>query len=283
MISKENILTSGQLNNICKEISDCKACSFHKDLERLELPFRPDAPFDGLMSPREHFKVMTIGINPGWNESAYPAWREIYAEQDYEQYKARVIESYTKTRQENRGRQPYRDSVYYTFMEINSVLNIYPPAEIKRLGIFDTLFWANLSFCSSSSTSGRTINGQQVPLNLAGEEIPKCLEKGYLKKLMQILVPELVIFFGYDALNFFHFRKIFDINSFDDVEMYQKTRYPSQKRKGKSIETTIIACKIAVGNGKRLSVLFLPHPSYRFSSEEKHAALKEVSNWLAGY
>ena len=273
--------TFNQLDNICKEITDCRACSFHRQLTAKGFPYKPDAPFFFTEDSNE-YRVITIGINPGWNNESYTkTWKDVYREIDYQKYKARMIEIVNQQIRGSAGRQPYRDSLFYTFMTINEHLKIYDGKDIRKDNLYDYIFWSNLSFCSSSSVEQRQFEGQSIACNVVNEEIPNCLRKGHLKRLIKIIDPRLILFFGYDALNFYHFHEIFDVAT-SDIKVYDRKQFPAHMRKEATVSATIVACKIkAAGVPDPISVIFLPHPNYRFSAEYKEAALAEVCTWLA--
>lgn len=267
-----------KLNKVVDEILKCDKCSFHQQLKKWDIPYRPDAPL-GYELYSEDCKVIAIGINPGWVDKSYTLWKEIYAEQDIQIYKTKFTAKWEEFKKNNQiGRQPYRDGIYYTFEKINAELGIYEE-KIGKDRIFDYVFWSNLSFCSSQNVWQRKFDGKEISCNVLNEEIPNCLSNGYLNKIIEAIEPKLIMFFGYEAINFFHFTKIFDIKRWDVIVNYPKTQFPAHKRGDKSVQATIIACKLKA-NDKVMSVLFLPHPNYRFNSEYKAKALKEVCDWL---
>lgn len=248
-------------------------------VKKMGIPYRPDAPL-GYGEEHIHCSVMAVGINPGWDDEAYKKdWKEqIYSEPDIEKYKDRFASMWKKLKEEKKiGRQPYRDSIYYTFEKINEELRIYE-AKIEKERIFDYVFWANLSFCSSQKVDKRVIGGKEFEgWNVFNEEIPNCLDKGYLRRIIEAIEPKLIMFLGADLEKYFE--KIFNIANRDEILYFPRRRFPAHKRGDKTVETTIIACKLKIGE-KDTSVLFLPHPNYRFKKEYKKAALEEVCKWL---
>lgn len=269
-----------KLNNVVDEILKCDKCSFRDQLKKMGIPYRPDAPL-GYGEEQNHCSVMAVGINPGWDDEAYKKdWKEqIYSEPDIEKYKDRFASMWKKLKEEKKiGRQPYRDSIYYTFEKINEELRIYE-AKIEKERIFDYVFWANLSFCSSQNVWQRKFDGEVIKCDVFNEEIPNCLNKGYLRRIIEAIEPRLVIFFGYEAAKYIYFTKIFDIKKWDAIVDYPKTQFSAHKRGDKDVKMTIIASKLKI-NDKEMSVLFLPHPNYRWNSTYKEDALKEICLWL---
>jgi hypothetical protein len=156
-----------KLTAIAGEILMCKECSFHRQLLDMDIPYRPDAPL-GYTQNSTDYQVVAVGINPGWNDEIYRSlWKEIYREKDLEAYKFKYFELLTKLKEGNQeGRQPYRDSIYYTFEKINAELGIYENT-IKREDIFDYIFYSNLSFCSSQNVGQRNGNIISAPSQLS--------------------------------------------------------------------------------------------------------------------
>lgn len=262
-----------KLTEISNKIIGCTECKFHKELDE-SIPYKPDAPL-GYTLESQDYKAIAIGINPSWKNEDYNSLRDIYKETDLEKYKDRLVTWWGKN---NTGRQPYRDGVYSTFKIINAELGTYED-EIKKERIYEYVFWSNLSFCNSQNIWERKFGDKKLSCNIVSEEIPNCLKNGYLKSIIETLEPKLVMFFGYEAVNFFNFTKIFDIKKYHSVKNYYKQQFPSHKRGEKTIDATIIACKLKA-SGKQIYVLFLPHPNYRFNNTLKEGALKEVCKWL---
>lgn len=262
--------------SIGDEILECKLCSLHKALADKGIPYRPDAPI-GYKEESRDFKVMSVGINPGWDDNFYQQYlKAIYREPDLKKSRVAVEENWKEKKEENQiGRQPYRYGVYSTFDIINHELGIYKE-NIEEAKIFDYVFWTNLSFCGSQKPFERVFDGQKVPSNVIQEEVPTCLGQGYLKRLIEALDPELVMFFGLPAVNLFP--QIFDVASYDkEVEYIRK--FVAHKKAGKDIYTSIFSRKLRT-RGKETRLIFLPHPRYPLIPENKTEALRDVCKWF---
>jgi len=274
-MKKETVDT---LDKIAYELFNCTACSFHKELQDKDLPYKPEAPLDYDQNSND-YKVLSVGINPGWpnkDKQYYSSLKEIYKLRDFNAYKSACINWWQERKQY--GRQPYRDQLYHSFCTINSLLNIYS-GPIKREEIYNYVFWSNLSWCNSQNPTKRIFDGNTISCRVSEEETPECLKKEYLKRIIEAIEPELVIFFGFEALRFYYFSKIFGFN-WESIDHYPKTQFVAHKRGSKDAYTTIVTAKLKTKK-KKTSIIFLPH-SCRWEKDNKEKALKEVCGWLKG-
>lgn len=263
------------LTLITDEILNCNICKFHQELASKNLPFRPEAPLRCL-EKNQDYKVIVVGINPGWRDEEYVKWKEIYSEKNLEEYKKKYKEEIKEWDKNNNDL--YKQSLIYTFKIINEQLGIYN-YEINNGNIYDYIFWANLSFCNSNNVNERIINGQKIHCDIYDEEIPNCLKKGYLKRIIETIEPELIIFLGKEAQNLGYFVKIFGNMNYTLFDFYYKTQFPAHKSSGKTKNFKILA-GILKKNGRKLYILFLPHPQYQITLQNKEESLIEICNWL---
>jgi uracil-DNA glycosylase len=269
------------LNDISRKLWQCRECSFHERLKGI--PYKPEILSFKNDNDNE-YKVLSVGINSGWDDNQYKDyWEAVYTENDFEEYKKLITKTWDQIRKAKNPVQHYRDGIFKYFDIINKKLHIYDEGLVTKDNFYDYIFWSNLSFCCSQNIYTRKFDGKDIGCDVYNEEIPNCLSKGYLRDVIKLLNPKLIMFFGYEAVNFFNFMKIFDTVKSTDVKVYDKTRFKAHERDVKtgkiSIDTTIIACKIHTDD-KKTSILFLPHPNYRFTDDNKTEALGKVCDWL---
>lgn len=254
------------------DIFTCRECKFHSELVKKGLPFMPDGPY--YVSKDHDYKVITIGINPGWDDKDYKkTWKAIYKR--YDQYSLHSIPS---------GRsvshlEEYRNAVMDIWKTqpkgmyintINRVLNIIDAElnvinqELKRTNFFDHVIWANMSFCNSKHPHDkcRIFDDEEIYLNIE-EERNACLEKGYLRKIINIINPRLIIFFHWNA--YIYKDLIFEIKD----EPFER-KFKAHVKKGLQVNTIFRALTI-----DDTKILFLPHP--RFLATIKNLPNKLVS------
>jgi uracil-DNA glycosylase len=268
-----------KIEAINKRIFECRKCDFHKELKEKEIAYYPDAPVENFEN--RNINIITVGINSTWNDNAWDSWKECYKLKDYEKYKEYCMERYKKD-PDSKYSKSYSRGIASATKEINKHLNIVPGnyfKEIKEAEIFNEyVLWQNLSFCNSNSPndSERKIGGKPVPCRVYSEEIPNCLEKEYLKDVISIINPELVVFFAIEVLDYIYYKKLIkllfyldnhdEINDFGGVKSFMRNKTSS---------TRGLACKI--NNKKNTKILFLPHPScYRYMKKEKLIKMIEI-------
>jgi hypothetical protein len=272
--------TFDKLDKITNDILECDVCSFHQEMKKLGLPrCWPDATFWNKDSIR-NFKVVSIGINPGWEKASefYTKLKDII---DVEEYKEKSPIVWKEIVANEGVKHPYMTSLVHTFSVLNEQLKIYEEVNtetIRQEGVEKYVFFANLSWCGSQHPGERKFYEEEITCKVYEEEIPNCLDKGYLKGIIETIGPELVIFFGSEALKFYYFTKIFDLTKYDSFDHYKKTQFCAHKRGDKDVYTTIVTAKLKAKE-KNTSIIFLPH-SCRWTTENKEMALKEVCGWL---
>lgn len=278
-----------RLKEINKRILECRECTFHQDISKQNLSYRPDAPcFEPNKLKDAQFKVLSVGLNPGWSEiqnamERKTTYQELYkmpiaSDDDYEKYVWKLSKMWDDM---PKGRQPYKDALAKTLDIINKKMGIYDGITYDHIkaDLYEKyLFWANLSFCNSQNVNERSFWGKKdISCNVLSEEIPNCLDKGFLRDIMNCLKPELVIFFGssYALHPKVIVRKLTGITS--DKIIYEKKLVTAHKRKNKNGAEIEVGVKVEISlcdsNETNTKFLFLPHPSYRWISEYREAAI----------
>ena len=272
--------TSTIIDDISKDIFKCRECDFFKDGTLKTEKFFPDIPM--FNSGGNGQKAFVIGINPSFNDSTYETtWKnDLYTAVDYYDYKERL------SKLENPILK-YQSELARTFRSINSHLNIYPElttyvAEFTLKNIYKYVFWSNLSFCSSQTPYSRIIDDNTVTCRVFEEEIPNCLEKGYLARYIKALEPEFLLLFTLSAKGYYYWKhivkKLFPSGDAEITGQFIE-KYSAHKRKATPVEIEIIAAKVKA-YGKIVNILFFPHPNYQFTSENKAHVLEKVCEWF---
>ncbi|MGO9613209.1 MAG: hypothetical protein ACLPX5_09260, partial [Dissulfurispiraceae bacterium] len=103
-----------------------------------------------------------------------------------------------------------------------------------------------------------------------------CLERGYLKEIIEVVNPDLImILTNQEPLYKLLLKELLD-TSYEDI-MSTMITVDAQTRGGKEVKTVVIPCFI---KNKQKFVLFLPHPNYRWRDDFKTKAIKEACNWM---
>jgi site-specific DNA-adenine methylase len=121
-----------------------------------------------------------------------------------------------------------------------------------------------MSFCNSKHPHDkcRIFDDEEIYLNIE-EERNACLEKGYLRKIINIINPRLIIFFHWNA--YIYKDLIFEIKD----EPFER-KFKAHVKKGLQVNTIFRALTI-----DDTKILFLPHP--RFLATIKNLPNKLVS------
>lgn len=268
------------IDDISKDIFKCRECDFFKEINEESSPFCPDVTYHSYeFSP----KAFVIGINPSFNDDEYiRSWKsELYSANDYLKFKSNLQKYVFPIIGYQRG-------VSDVFKKINNELNLYP--ELKGVddglfvqNIYKYVFWANLSFCSSQNPYSRIIDRKEISCRVFEEEIPNCLEKHFLARYIAKLQPEFIMLFTIGAKGYFYWKHILkklfaDIAEWKITEQMVK-KYEAHKRKGVSVDIEIVAAKVNA-YGKRVNILFFPHPNYQFTNENKDKVINDVGTWF---
>ena len=278
-----------KLREINKRILNCKECIFHEELKNRGLCYKPDAPwYDPDRLARLDFKVISIGLNPGWddndiinNKDKYePLYKlNIQTNEDHDHYFKNIYDIYQATPR----RKPYQDSLTKTFNLINQSIKLYDNVgEISSENIYDYLFWGNLSWCNSQTTYQRTMWGNKdIICNVLTEEIPNCLDKGYMKDIITCVEPEMLLFFGSSFP--FHpkviTKKVLD-TQYDNIS-YTKKSFVAHTRKQKNkVINVSVDISICLIKEKNMRVVFMPHPNYRWEDHYREEAIKWICDQI---
>ncbi len=276
------------LRDITKRILNCKECIFHEEIKKRGLYYKPDAPgYDPDKLAKSNFKVVSIGLNPGWDDKDMMKNRDKYeplyklniqTNEDHDHYQKNIYDIYQATPR----RKPYQDSLTKTFNLINQTIKIYDKWEISSEDIYDYVFWGNLSWCSSQNTYQRTMwENKDITCNVLTEEIPNCLDKGYLKDIISCIEPKIILFLGSSFP--FHPKVITKkvlATQYDSIS-YDKKRFVAHTRKQKdneiNVSVDISVCHI---KDKNMKVVFMPHPNYRWEDHCREAAIKWICDQI---
>jgi hypothetical protein len=268
---------------INERIFECKECDFHTELEEKKIAYRPDAPVENFAD--RDINIITVGINSTWNDNAWSNWEECYKKETYEEYKEYCLERFKEHAKYSKS---YARGVKTALNTINEYLNVLPGKELNEDNVFEeNVLWQNLSFCNSNSPkdSKRKFGDNYVSCHVYTEEIPKCLEEGYLRDVISIIEPELVVFFATRALDLSEgdYKKtiidIFDLNNADEIDDFGgiKEFPPFERADKKEVRIRGLACKII---SKKTNILILPHPSYPMNSNFRKDMINKLCNKL---
>lgn len=271
-----------KLIKIDKKILQCQECSFHKDLKDKNLYYKPEALcYLPKMLEKADFKVISIGLNPGWNK-----WNEtIRSENEYQILYQMPISSdkeyldyvkiFNKALENDKGRGQYEIVLGKTLCSINKKINIYNGVSEKE--IIDNLyprylFRANLSFCNSKKLNERIFWNKAIKCNVLSEEIPNCLDKGFLKEIVDCLQPELVIFFGnYYTLTPKNIVERLSGVASEEIKFNKETFTLYEKKNGKKIQADV---SIYYSRKIITKFIFLPHPRCPWKDNYREKAIK---------
>ena len=291
-----NKKTAKALEEVMKNIVFCTKCDFRKELESRGLYYKPDAPlwqiykkpkdpsivkYEELEFTDNEYKVLSIGINPGWDNHIETEWQEAYKQTDYPRYVEKYFQTLDKLKSDNEAR--YFVNLARLFGRINDELNIYDTKEFTAKNIFKYIMWLNLAFCNSKTPHEvilSTCKDEKILRRVYSEEIPNCLDNCFLKQIITLLNPELILFLTVEALSYIYYKrllsKLLDIK-YDDIESPEMKEVPAYVRNGKEVKVTFFPCRIKNSNTK---IIFMPHPNFRFEATRQEKAIKEVCSWL---
>lgn len=266
-----NIEKIQKLKSINEKIWNCRECSFHEDLIKYHITYRPDAP---VQESSKDYQAIVVGINPSWNDSAYDQLSKLYRIDTFEVFEKEILKSFKA----QDARNNYAVKLAATFNLLNTHLNLIPGQTLDAGTVYDYVFWSNLSFCGSQKVHIRKMGGKEVGCRVLSEEIHNCLDQNYLSEIIKILDPSLIVFFASGISSVLYFRlllkKLFQLDSYSEIAG-KAFSLPAQVRDGRDVNVEIIASKVA--NRK---IIFLPHPNYHFKSDYKETAIKTVCQWF---
>lgn len=266
-----------ELLKIGREIFQCRKCEFYKELDSNE-NFHPDPP--SIPDLEKTHKAMVIGVNPGMDvDQSDPLYIKCMEQQTFEEYSEQCVIS-----SERGGRNPYRDHVASIFNLLNDEMGIYDDKNIRSEDIYNYIFWSNLAFCPSQKIDHRTINGLTIKnFDIFNTEIPNCVEQGFLERLIELKNPEFIIILGIEVLKYYGndprplIKRLVGITEDEEIETYEKFRFPYQVNSGKTTYTSARAYKIKRSG---IKVLFFPHPNSQYRGEFRNKVLSELGSWL---
>jgi len=286
------------LKDVNRRIIKCNKCDFHRELPK-GFHYKPDAPIFSDENYRNDYKVVVIGINPAWDESdnnLNREWQEIYSHDsnDYEGYEKKVLAQIEKSS----GRNTYANGVAKavnflvkalveagaTGDEILRELNIPLQTEIDGHNVYDYVFWTNQSFCNSQQPNAREFNKKEILCNTYTEEIPNCLKKGFLKDIVRIIGPRLLIFFGDTMYYKVLLQEILDVK-YDSIHSNGPLEVEAYMRSEKPIKTNFYCAKVTHVPGRKDDVyaIFLYHPSARITDKGKMVGIKKICEELKSF
>lgn len=262
------------LHEVDMRILKCKDCPFHTFLlKEHSLNFRPDAPCNKHLESA-NYKVLSVGINPGWgnwNElTTKEKYQQLYKEPlDYEKYVIEINKIWDEKKEKSKGAQPFFNALVNTLCLINDKMNIYPGItsnEFKEALYEKYVFRANLSFCNSQKINKRVfwdipdkLHMPQIPCDVINTEIPNCLKNGFLKDIIRYLKPEYVICFG--KYHFMHAKYLME--SLTSVKSANIDKWDKNETEKVSVGVCL---------SPEAKFIFLPHPgSWRFNKYREDA------------
>ncbi len=269
------------LREIASRIYECRECDVHRDAAELlkGLNFKCDPPTN--IRVENNYRVVIVGINPHWGDDTKEDYSEVLSAANYDEFESQLNE-YNKRHETTGSVGRYQYGITSIFNLFNQQLGILNDGDVEAKDIYKHVFWANLSFCGSADPYNRKVYEKDLPCRVFSEEIPNCLSKGYLRDIVNIIKPELILVLASSALSYIYYKNalksIYGKDQLDEFKFMDKT-YPSQTRKGKIIEVTIVSCKADLETNAT-KVVFFPHPNYRFNGDMKKDAIKEICNWL---
>jgi uracil-DNA glycosylase len=275
-----------ELENVNKDIYKCDDCEFHKDINKLGIPYRPERVF---YTESSDYKVISIGINPGWGQENIKQYnnglQDIYRKPNYQDYRHELLEYQKEWGEKHGNTKPgsYQIKLTSLFEKLNRRLNIYPH-ESQFSKIYDYVFWCNLSLCSSQSPTERNFDGTKhinISCNVYNEEIDNCLKREYLKNIIEIIKPSYLLFFGATIMRIREYRSLLmsllNVHNVDIIADIKPVPAYVSKKTMKKIQVTVGGCKI---KDRDLRIIFWPHPSFHFKSDFEDDAINDVCEWF---
>ena len=272
-----------------EKIFNCKQCDFHNELAAKGIKYRPELIF--LRS--NNYQVISIGLNPGWKDSESHEWeKRLYSKDNFSDYSSEI-----KKMTEEKGEYswPYARGLTEVFNYINDNLNIYSTHNIKAVDIYKYVLWSNLAFCNSNKVDIRNpFFGQDISCRTFSEEIPNCLDEGYLNNIIKIIKPQMILFFGVSITDYMYYKrligKLLKLKSYNSIHTFEnsnngKKAFEAHTRNNKKVNVNIYAGKIdgyqfEGGNLMDIKFLFFPHPNFQFTYENKRKALDTICKWF---
>jgi len=267
-----------ELIELNRKIFQCRECDVHKEISSnlKDFHYNPDATVLPDFENCPDYKVISVGINPSWNKIFDGEdYQLIYRESNFENYINKVL---TKPKLPGE-RSRFQERIATVFNILNSMLKIYEKKNIESRDIYNYLYWGNLSFCNSQSPRKRVFAGQELNSRVYDEELPNCLEKGFLRDTISLIKPSLVIFFTINATAVISYsqliKKLFSVA--DDDILAEQITIPAYERAGKAVHTIMIPGRIRTTD---TMFLFFPHPSFPFVTSHRKEALERACAWL---
>lgn len=267
-----------RLNELLKKIYNCRKCKFFEEINENNLTyFTPDIPqYISDYSTLEKIKLMVIGINPQMPENFYEKneiGKNIYKRWidngsntlDFNTYKSIV------------KKHDFRNNNYAQVL--TKIVNILSSKE-KGLSnivftfnnIYEYVYWTNLSFCSSQKLSKRKIsninilcNNHTNTFNAPENELNKCLKQNYLKNIIEIIKPKIIIIFT----NQIDFKTLISklITHETEINIYKKI-YTINTRNTSEI--------CAYNHNNNIRFIITPHPKSCYSDASIQEIFKDV-------
>lgn len=257
------------------DIYRCKRCQFWRAAESEGVDYRPELPDLPSDRPPSSFKVLSFGINPGWAprwEAAYPSLQEIYRIDDFVRYR-QALRGWSSTGPSGAG--PFDRGVAKMVNQFNSHLALFD-GNVEPEDLWRTVFWANLSFCSSQTPYVRRMGGRDLPCNVMNEEIHNCLDAGFASDLYRFIQPRLVLLFVTSVTNVLHpsiiIRKVSGATADEAQSNVKIFSHPAVTRSNGGVTSVSIA---TARIGTTLFAL-LPHPNYRMTDENRALAISRI-------
>jgi hypothetical protein len=285
-----------KLDEINEKIFNCNTCKVHD-----EICLKPDFPLP-YRRKLSDYKIIAIGINPKLDLSTYQAHlKELYKQSDHYIYKSQILKKLHES-PDLMEKGAYISKLTNIINEINNIIKVYQDDNTvtarqfsKRISsenyIYDYILWANLSWCPSQKPNSRYVkehpkNNDYITCNVYSEEIPNCLDKGYLQEIIELVEPELILFLKDNINDIIYHNKPLIYESLiakllnTDVANIksEKEEYPLYDRNGKTYKPLISSFK---PKDSKVKVIALPHPSNpagKKYKKERECSLAKVCN-----
>ncbi|GBR77454.1 hypothetical protein RDn1_113 [Candidatus Termititenax dinenymphae] len=256
-----------EFEKITKEIFKCKKCTLHQDQIVKKIKYKHNPEFPIPYKDIDEYKTFAVGINPSWNKESEDFLKE---------YKSGTFEEYIDVRRKHENNihsTQYISGIRSTLQRIGIEIE-------DNQWLWKQVLWANLSFCSSQTPDKRIFldtqaEEKEISCNVFSEEIPNCLDAGYLRRLIGIFKPKLILFFTTE-INRLHYTQILKYCFNKEIMEINKKFIEKDVIHSMPINKKNTKVKIAVVKIDKTICAFLPHPSRKkYIKKEKLEKIEE--------